>query len=132
MHNHCIEASAARDSEAPPTDQSRRRDASAADLARRRGDYGIDAPYIPLWMGLGPAAAIALSVIGSAFSVPAIAVPAGYSAVVLVLSVADYLRASRVGKFAVCAELLLSLGRRGDEKVLDLGGGRRRRPSHGH
>jgi arsenite methyltransferase len=97
---------------------------TAADLSRRRGDYGIDAPYVPLLMGVGAAAAIALYFIGSAFSIPSIAIPAGYAGVVLAVSVADYVYASRVGKFAVWAELLLSLGLRGDEKVLDLGCGR--------
>jgi SAM-dependent methyltransferase len=97
---------------------------SWADLAHRRGDYGIDAPYVPLWMGVGAGAAIAVYLIGSALAIPALAIAAGYSAAVLALSVADYLYASRVGKFAVWAGLLLSLGLRGDEKVLDLGCGR--------
>jgi SAM-dependent methyltransferase len=95
-----------------------------ADLARRRGDYGIDAPYVPLWMGIGAGAAAVIYFVGSAFSVPALAIPAAYTGVVLALSVADYVYTSRVGKFAVWAELLLSLGLRGDEKVLDLGCGR--------
>src|SRR5439155_21225884 len=42
----------------------------------------------------------------------------------LAARVADYRYASRYGKFAVWRDLLLSLGLRGDEHVLDLGCGR--------
>ncbi len=96
----------------------------AADLTRRRGAYGIDAPYVPLWMGVGAVAAIAIFFIASALSIPALAMPAGYIGAVLALSVADYIYTSRFGKFAVWADLLLSLDLRGDERVLDLGCGR--------
>jgi len=98
--------------------------ATAADLGQRRGEYGIDAPYVPLWMGVGAAAGIGVFFAGSAVSVPAIAVPAGYIGLVFLLSVADYVYTSRVGKFDVWAELLLSLDLRGDEHVIDLGCGR--------
>ena len=98
--------------------------AAAADLTRRRGDYGIDAPYVPLWMGAGGAAAIVTFVIGSFLSMPTVAVPALNIGLALTASVADYLYASRFGKFAVWADLLLSLRLRGDERVVDLGCGR--------
>jgi len=98
--------------------------AGAASLDRRRGEYGIDAPYVPLWMGAGVVAAIAVFFIGSALSIPAVAVPALNIGLALAASVADYLYTSRVGKFAVWRELLLSLDLRGDERVLDLGCGR--------
>jgi SAM-dependent methyltransferase len=98
--------------------------APAADLDRRRGEYGVDAPYVPLWLGAGAVAAIAGFFIGSALSIPAVAVPALNIGLALGASVADYLYASRFGKFAVWAEILLSLRLRGDERVLDLGCGR--------
>jgi len=98
--------------------------AGAANLDRRRGEYGIDAPYVPLWMGAGVVAAIAVFFIGSALSIPAVAVPALNIGLALAASVADYLYTSRVGKFAVWRGLLLSLDLRGDERVLDLGCGR--------
>jgi arsenite methyltransferase len=97
---------------------------AAADLHRRRGEYGIDAPYVPLWMGVGAVAAIVTFFFGAVFSIPSLGGPALNIGLALAVSVADYLYASRVGKFAVWAELLLSLNLRGDERVLDLGCGR--------
>lgn len=98
--------------------------ATVTDLRQRRGEYGIDAPYVPLWMGAAAAVGIGVFFAGSAFSDPAIAGPAGSIGIALALSVADYLHTSRIGKFDVWAELLLSLDLRGDEHVLDLGCGR--------
>jgi arsenite methyltransferase len=98
--------------------------APAADLDRRRGEYGVDAPYVPLWLGAGAVAAVAAFFIGSALSIPTVAIPAVNIALALAASVADYVYASRFGKFAVWAELLLFLNLRGDERVLDLGCGR--------
>ena len=97
---------------------------AAADLLRRRGEYGIDAPYVPLWMGAGAVAAIATFFISSVLSIPTVAIPALDIGLALAASVADYLYATRAGKFAVWAELLLSLHLRGDESLLDLGCGR--------
>jgi SAM-dependent methyltransferase len=98
--------------------------ATASELVRRRGSYGIDAPYVPLFMSAGAAVAIVVA-IGSAFAgMDGLAVAAAYFAFFLTLSVADYLYASLFGKFAVWAKLLRSLGLRGDERVLDLGCGR--------
>jgi arsenite methyltransferase len=97
---------------------------AAADLNRRRGEYGIDAPYVPLWMGVGAVAAIGMFFIGVALSIPTLSIPGLNIGLALAASVADYLYASRIGKFAVWAELLLSLDLRGDERVLDLGCGR--------
>ncbi len=98
--------------------------AEAADLDRRRGQYGIDAPYVPLWMGVGIVAAFAVFFIGSSLSIPILATTAPNIGLALAASLADYLYASRSGKFAVWRDLLLSLGLRGDERVLDMGCGR--------
>jgi arsenite methyltransferase len=98
--------------------------ARGADLDRRRGEYGVDAPYVPLWMGAGVVAAIAVYFLGSALSISSVAVPALNIGLALAASLADYLYASRFGKFAVWAELLTSLELRGDERLLDLGCGR--------
>jgi len=95
-----------------------------ADLGRRRGEYGIDAPYVPLSMGVGSVVAFAVFFSGSALSIPALAAIAPNLGLALAASVADYLYASRYGKFAVWRDLLLSLGLRGDEHVLDMGCGR--------
>jgi len=98
--------------------------APAADLDRRRGEYGVDAPYVPLWLGAAAVAAIAAFFIGSVLSIPTVAIPALNVGLALAASVADYLYASRFGKFAVWVEILRSLQLRGDERVLDLGCGR--------
>ena len=98
--------------------------APAADLDRRRGEYGVDAPYVPLGLGAGAAAAIVAFFIGSVLSIPTVAIPALNIGLALAASVTAYLYASRFGKFAVWAEILLSLHLRGDERVLDLGCGR--------
>jgi len=97
---------------------------AAVDLTRRRGNYGIDAPYVPLWMGSAAVAALIIFFLSSAFSFSAVALPALNIGVALVVSVADYIYASRIGKFAVWRDLLLSLDFRGDERVLDVGCGR--------
>ena len=98
--------------------------AAEVDLTRRRGEYGIDAPYVPLWMGLAAVAALIIFFAGPVLSIPTLSVPALNIGIVLVLSVADYLYASRIGKFAVWREILISLDLRGDERVLDVGCGR--------
>jgi SAM-dependent methyltransferase len=97
---------------------------AAADLKRRRGEYGIDAPYVPLWMGVGAVAAFGTFSAGSALAIPVLAAPALNIGLALAASAADYLYATRSGKFAVWRDLLLSLGLRGDERVLDMGCGR--------
>ena len=97
---------------------------AAVDLTRRRGDYGIDAPYVALWMGAAVVAALVIFFAGSALSIHTLAVPALNISIALVLSLADYLYASRIGKFAVWREILISLDLRGDERVLDVGCGR--------
>ena len=98
--------------------------ATVTDLRHRRGEYGIDAPYVPLWMGVAAAAGIGVFFAGSAFSAPAIGIPAGNIGLALLLSLADYVYTSRFGKFDVWADLLRELNLRGDEQVLDLGCGR--------
>ncbi|HKC89777.1 MAG TPA: class I SAM-dependent methyltransferase [Candidatus Limnocylindria bacterium] len=97
---------------------------AAVDLTRRRGEYGIDAPYVPLRIGVAAVAALIIFFTGSALSIPTLAVPALNIGLALALSVADYLYASRVGKFAVWRELLLSLHLQGDEHAVDIGCGR--------
>lgn len=95
--------------------------------APRRGDYGFDAPYAPIFMGLGGAGFLALSVarlaLGGARPVVSVAAP-GIAGLWLLLNAATFLHTTRVGKFAVWAELLDRLGLRGDERLLDIGCGR--------
>ena len=89
----------------------------------RRGEYGVDAPYVPAYMALGALALLLAAALTGAL---------GWSAwlfflsgaLYLVASIALYLYASRVGKFAIWSEILDELRLRGDERVLDLGCGR--------
>ena len=93
-------------------------------LARRRGDYGFDAPYVPLLMGGGSFLLVLASVVlGRGGGLPW-AIFAGLGGLEMLLSTVGFLYTTRAGKFAVWAELLRDLGLRGDERVLDLGCGR--------
>jgi arsenite methyltransferase len=85
--------------------------------ARRRGRYGIDAPYLlPI-----PVILILVNVVNGVVERTAWPfIPAALIAV----SMAVGLHASRRGKFVVWARLLDGLGLRGNERILDLGCGR--------
>jgi ubiquinone/menaquinone biosynthesis C-methylase UbiE len=86
-------------------------------FVRRKGSYGLDAPYLlPI-----PLALIALNIL-SAVTARSLwpLVPAALIVVCMVLG----LYASQHGKFVVWYELLEGLAWRGDERVLDLGCGR--------
>lgn len=99
-------------------------DPSPDGLARPRGEYGLDAPYVPAVLG---AVGLALVVIGAVRAVLGggawMAAPI-VGGLILVLSSAVYVHTTRIGKFQVWAAILLDLGLRGDERVLDMGCGR--------
>jgi SAM-dependent methyltransferase len=98
---------------------------ASEELDRRRGDYGFDAPAVPVVMfAIGlvlVAIAIVNAVIGASFW-GALAPLLG--SLFFVLSAACYVYATRVGKFAVWARLLRELRLEGDETLLDMGCGR--------
>jgi SAM-dependent methyltransferase len=84
---------------------------------RRRGSYGIDAPY----------AAAFIAVLAVAEFVPAIISGRVWTVLpaLFVLAILGcYLHTTLRGKFLVWAELLDKLGLRGDERILDMGCGR--------
>ncbi len=84
---------------------------------RRRGSYGIDAPYGPAFMAFMAALELTLAVISGKLLI--------WLAALFILAVLGiYLHATLRGKFLVWAELLQSLGLRGDERILDMGCGR--------
>ena len=84
---------------------------------RRRGSYGIDAPFAPAFMAFVAALEVALAVItGSARPLLA--------ALFILAILGFYLYTTLRGKFVVWAELLDQLNLRGDERILDLGCGR--------
>src|SRR5579859_3331670 len=99
-------------------------------LSRRRGAYGFDAPYAPLLMALGGACLLALSgwrlwqaELDSTPHAISIFAP-GVAALWLFLNAGIFAYTTRVGKFAVWAELLERLELKGDERLLDIGCGR--------
>jgi SAM-dependent methyltransferase len=83
----------------------------------RKGHYGIDAPYVPLFMALGLVACLLLHVFAHIHAL-------WLTIAILALLLACYLHTTLRGKFVVWAELLDGLQLRGDERVLDLGCGR--------
>lgn len=85
--------------------------------SRRRGSYGIDAPYAPAFMALMVVVQIVLGIISGRAR--------GFLAAFFILAILGlYLHATLRGKFLFWAKLLDDLGLRGDERVLDLGCGR--------
>ena len=95
--------------------------------AARRGEYGFDALYAPILMALGGLCLLALSLarvgLGGPRPVVSVAAP-GVGGLWLLLNAATFLHTTRVGKFAVWAELLDGLALIGDEWLLDVGCGR--------
>ena len=84
---------------------------------RRRGSYGIDAPYAPAFIAVLAALELALAVILGNVR-PLLA------ALFILAFLGCYLHATLRGKFIIWAELLDTLNLRGDERILDMGCGR--------
>ncbi len=94
-------------------------------LAERRGDYGFDAPSVPIILGLiGAMLLIAAILFTWLWQQPIAGIICLIYAVFMLLSMASYLYTTRRGKFRVWADLLSQLRLRGDERVIDLGCGR--------
>src|SRR3954465_3161160 len=84
---------------------------------RRRGSYGIDAPYAPAAIAVMSVAVLVLAILsGNLWK---------FLPVLFIWTVLGfYLHTTRRGKFMVWADLLDQLQLRGDERILDLGCGR--------
>ena len=94
-------------------------------LARRRGEYGFDEPVWPLLLGLVGVIFLVLGLVSfSLFDLPVLGVICFVCALMFLFSTASYVYTTRRGKFQVWADILLRLGLRGDEQILDLGCGR--------
>jgi ubiquinone/menaquinone biosynthesis C-methylase UbiE len=84
---------------------------------RRRGSYGIDAPYAPAFLTAMVVLYLAMAIITGRVLI--------WLAALFILAIdVSYLYATLRGKFVVWADLLDRLGLRGDERILDLGCGR--------
>jgi arsenite methyltransferase len=94
-------------------------------LACRRGDYGFDEPVWPILLGLVGVIFLVLGFVSFwVFTVPVLGVICFVCAIIFLFSAASYMYTTRRGKFQVWAEILLRLGLRGDEQIIDLGCGR--------
>jgi arsenite methyltransferase len=94
-------------------------------LAERRGDYGFDEPIWPLLLALLGVILLALGWLNfTVFHLPVLGWLSCVLGAWLLFCAASYLYTTRWGKFQVWADLLLQLGLRGDEQIIDLGCGR--------
>jgi SAM-dependent methyltransferase len=89
-----------------------------------RGDYGFDAPNVPIGFAIAAVLACCAAVIFVANSYPWLAGLSLVVAIVFSLSTISYVWTTRRGKFIVWSELLHTLALRGDERLLDVGCGR--------
>ena len=94
-------------------------------LAQRRGDYGFDAPYVPIIFFCVGLAAIVLGLLAFFLWQSLLwGIICLLYGVYMLLSGANYIYTTRRGKFQVWAELLAGMNLRGDERILDIGCGR--------
>ncbi|MGI9059654.1 MAG: methyltransferase domain-containing protein [Ktedonobacteraceae bacterium] len=99
--------------------------ASPQRLAQRQGDYGFDAPYVPIIFLCVGLAVIVLGLLAFLlWQSPFWGIIGLLYGVYMLLSGASYIYTTRRGKFQVWAELLTGLNLRGDEQILDMGCGR--------
>ena len=84
---------------------------------RRRGSYGIDAPYAPAFVAAMTVVYLVMAIISGRWRM---LVPMTFMLAFLVF----YLHGTLRGKFVAWAGLLDQLHLRGDERILDLGCGR--------
>src|ERR1051326_5432727 len=84
---------------------------------RRRGSYGIDAPYAAAFMVFLVCMKLALAILSGK--------PLPFVAFFFVLAItASYFYGTLRGKFVIWSELFDNLRLRGDERILDMGCGR--------
>jgi ubiquinone/menaquinone biosynthesis C-methylase UbiE len=84
---------------------------------RRRGSYGIDAPYAPAGIALATVFVFVMAILSGRWQT---FVPATF----MLTALGFYLHSTLRGKFLVWADLLDQLHLRGDERILDMGCGR--------
>jgi arsenite methyltransferase len=94
-------------------------------LAQRRGDYGFDAPYVPIiFLCIGLAMIVLGLLAFLLWQSPLWGIVCLLYGMYMLLTSASYVYTTRRGKFQVWAELLVGLNLRGDEQILDMGCGR--------
>jgi arsenite methyltransferase len=85
--------------------------------SRRKGRYGIDAPYVPMLMIAGSLVCVGLIVFAHMLQL-------WITVVILLILASVYLHTTLRGKFRVWHTLLDGMALHGDERILDLGCGR--------
>jgi arsenite methyltransferase len=98
--------------------------AAAPGSVRRRGSYGVDAPYVPVLFAAGGLLLAVPAVVSLARSLSTGSGVQLCCGLFLLLCGASYFYTTRRGKFVVWSRLVRDLRLRGDERVLDLGCGR--------
>jgi len=93
-------------------------------MIERKGEYGVDAPYVPLMMGVGALALLLGSGLRGAQGDLGGLLSMGLSGLFLAGCAASYVYTTRAGKFRAWDAVLESLALTGDEAVLDVGCGR--------
>lgn len=84
---------------------------------RRRGSYGIDAPYAPAFMAIMLIVIIVMTIMSGRW-------PMIGPSLFLAATLGTYLHSTLRGKFLVWADLLNALNLQGNERILDMGCGR--------
>jgi SAM-dependent methyltransferase len=92
--------------------------------AGRKGDYGIDAPAVPILFAVFVVAGVAAAVVGARLGIPAVVTAGAITATICAVSGACFVYATRIGKHVMWQRLLDELALGGDEVVLDVGCGR--------
>ncbi len=97
----------------------------ARQVARRHGDYGFDAPLVPISLGVVGIFLLVVASLGFwVFDTVLLGVIGLICGLIFVFSAGSYLYTTRRGKFRVWAELLLQIALQGDESIIDMGCGR--------
>lgn len=106
--------------------QCRRRHMAEArdELARPRGEYGVDAPVVPITLAAVSSVLVILAAVLTLLGAAIWAMLPLAGAILAGVMCASYLYTTRLGKFAVWAQLLRQLRLQGDERLLDMGCGR--------
>jgi arsenite methyltransferase len=91
---------------------------------RRRGSYGIDAPYVPAVFGALGLFFVALAVLNATQGAPVGVITTALIAILFFGCMTSYLYTTKVGKFVVWSQILDGLSLGGAEQVLDMGCGR--------
>lgn len=90
----------------------------------RQGDYGFDAPYVPVIFGLLSLGFLTLAVLNATQGAVVGVIATLLAAMWFFGCMASYIYTTRTGKFVVWSQVLDEMNLTGQEQVLDLGCGR--------